>query len=58
MMQDRCNGGKYGFRIGGMQSVGCRTGGMQDWRNAERDSGKEGYRKRAGKEAGKGRNSD
>ena len=41
VMQDRCNGGKYGFRIGGMQSVGCRTGGMQDWQNA----GKKGCRK-------------
>ena len=36
-----CDAGKQGFRIGGMQGVGCRTGEMQD----RRDAGNEGCRK-------------
>ena len=42
----KCDAGKQGFRIGGMQGVGCRTGEMQD----RRDAGKV-ERKNAGKEA-------
>ena len=40
-MQNRCNAGKKGFRIGGIQGLECRTVRMQD----RRDTGKERYRK-------------
>ena len=54
----RYDAGKYGFRIGWMQGIGCRTEGMQDKRDARqdgcrkggmqerRDAGKEGCRKK------------
>ena len=57
-IQVRYDAGKYGFRIGGMQGVGCRTDRMQDKRDARQDGCRKGgmqERRDAGKEGlGKG----
>ena len=58
-IQVRYDAGKYGFRIGGMQGIGCRTDRMQDKRDARQDGCRKGgmqERRGAGKEGcGKGR---
>ena len=45
-IQVRCDAGKYGFRIGGMQGVGRRIGGCRTGQKRDnRDAGLEGCRK-------------